>query len=104
MNIKLVQGDTRPSLEFTITKEGTAVDLTGATVKFYMKNSSTGAVKINGATCSILDTVNGVCQYNWTTNDTDTAGSYAGEVEVTFPNGSIQTGFKQLSITIRDDI
>jgi hypothetical protein len=103
MSIKIVQNDTKPPLLFTITQDGLPVNLTGATVKFYMK-SSTGTVKINGVACSITDAVNGLCRYNWLAADTNTVGDYVGEVEITFPDGSIQTGYKQLSISIRDDI
>jgi hypothetical protein len=99
----MVQGDTRPKLEFEVTKGGLPVDLTGCTVKFYMK-SSTGTVKINGSACSITDAVKGLCAYSWQSADTNTAGEYTGEVEVTFDNGSIQTGFKSLNITIRAQI
>ena len=104
MSVKIVQNDTRPPLEFTLTQDGAPVDLTGATVKFYMKDSVTGSVKINGSTCVITDATKGKCRYNLTGSDTDTVGTYLGEVEVTFPDSKIQTGFKQLSIVIRDDI
>ena len=103
-SIKIVQNDTKPILEFTITQEGSPVDLTGATVKFYMKNNDTGSVKINGAACSISDAVNGKCRYVWQSGDTNTVGTYLAEVEVTFPDSSIQTGYKQMVIIIRDDI
>jgi hypothetical protein len=73
-------------------------------VKFYIKDSVTGSVKINGLTCVITDATKGKCRYNLTGSDTNTVGTYLGEVEVTFPDSKIQTGFKQLSIVIRDDI
>lgn len=102
--IKIVQNDTRPPLEFEIAQEGAPVDLTGATVKFYMKDATTGSVKINGAACAITDATKGKCRYAWLAVDTNTVGAYLGEVEVTFPDGKIQTGYKQITIVIRDDI
>lgn len=104
MSIKIVQNDTKPYLEFDITQEGVPVDLTGCTVKFYMKDADTGTVKVNGSTCSITDAENGKCRYVWNSGDTGTVGTYLGEVEVTFPDGKIQTGYKQMTIIIRDDI
>jgi len=104
MSIKIVQNDTRPPLDFNLTQDGAPVDLTGCTVKFYMKDAVSGSVKINGATCSIVDAPKGICRYVWTGSDTNTIGTYLGEVEVTFSDGKIQTGYKQLSIIIRDDI
>ena len=103
-SIKIVQNDTKPYLEFEITQDGAPVDLTGATVKFYMKDSTTGSVKINGSACTITDATKGKCRYVWISSDTNTVGTYVGEVEVTFSDGKIQTGYKQLSIIIRDDI
>lgn len=103
-SIKIVQNDTKPILEFSITQEGAPVDLTGCTVKFYMKNIDTGSVKINGSLCDIADAANGKCRYVWLAADTNTVGAYLGEVEVTFPDGKIQTGYKQMTIVIRDDI
>jgi hypothetical protein len=104
MSVKIVQNDTRPPLEFTLTQDGTPVDLTGCTVKFYMKDATTGSVKINGVACAITDATKGKCRYSWTGTDTNTVATYLGEVEVTFADGKIQTGYKQLSIIIRDDI
>lgn len=103
-SIKIVQNDTKPYLEFEITQDGTPVDLTGSTVKFYMKNADTGSVKINGSLCSITDATKGKCRYVWAAGDTNTVGTYLGEVEVTFPDTKIQTGYKQVTIVIRDDI
>jgi hypothetical protein len=102
--IKIVQNDTLPVLNATISQDGAAVDLTGATVKFYMVNSETSAVKINGVACSIISATLGQVRYSWAAIDTDTVGNYLGEFEVTFPSGKIQTGFKQVPIVIRDDI
>lgn len=103
-SIKIVQNDTKPPLEFEITQEGAPVDLTGSTVKFYMKEVNTGTVKINGTTCDITDATKGKCRYQWASGDTNTVGVYVGEVEVTFPDTKIQTGYKQMTIIIRDDI
>ena len=104
MSIKIVQNDTKPYIEFELTQEGVPVDLTGCTVKFYMKDADTGSTKINGSACSITDAENGKCRYVWSGSDTNTAGTYLGEVEVTFPDSKIQTGYKQMTIIIRDDI
>lgn len=104
MTIKLVQNDTLPVLNATIMKDGCLVDLSAATVKFYMINADTDAVKIDGKNCDIIDAKKGKVRYSWEAEDTDTVGTYLGEFEVTFTTGKIQTGFKQLTIIIRDDI
>jgi hypothetical protein len=69
-----------------------------------MKDSTTGTVKINGSLCTITDATKGKCRYVWAAGDTNTVGTYVGEVEVTFADAKIQTGYKQVTIVIRDDI
>lgn len=67
-------------------RDGTAVDLTGATTpKFYMR--STGAADsttpdVDGI-AEITDAANGKLRYLWGDGDTDVAGSYLAEFEVT---------------------
>jgi len=101
---KWYKTDTLPDLEFTIKQDGSAVDLTGATVKFYMKNRDTGNVKINGVACTLVVAASGTCKYVWQSGDTDTVGTFVAEVEVTFSGGTVQTGYENLTIEIRDDI
>ena len=59
MSVKIVQNDTLPPIEFTLTQDGAPVNLTGCTVKFYMKDSTSGSVKINGVNCTITDAAKG---------------------------------------------
>jgi hypothetical protein len=85
------QGDTQPPLIRDLKNaDGSAIDLTGATVVFTMKRRST--VKINEQACSILSPESdGSVQYDWQTADTDTAGVYQSEFECTLPGGEIIT-------------
>ncbi len=80
------RNDTSPALEYTLSP---AVDLTGATVRFHMKDSS-GAIKVDAA--ATIKTANpGVVQYDFTAADTDTEGTFTAEFEVTYGDGSIET-------------
>ena len=102
--IKLVKDDSYPPLEFSVIKDGAPVDLTGATIVFFMKNSSTGTVKVNGGSCTTTDAANGKCRYTWGATDLDTAGDYVGEIQVTDSAGKIQTSYSQFNLIIRADL
>lgn len=76
-----VQGD-RPTLTFTIQRNGTAVDLSGtATADFMMKLADTSVYKINSSCTNLTST--GTCQYTVGSSDFDTIGDYIGRVEIT---------------------
>lgn len=103
--IKLVQGDTRPSVQVTLTDEntGAAIDITGATVKMFFR-----AVGDSG----ILDTLDGVITnatggvvvFSWNSNTLATAdGQYEGEVQITFSDNTIQTAYSLLKFIVRAD-
>jgi hypothetical protein len=62
----------------TITANGPdiPIDLTGSTVTAYMVDSATLKTKIKGATCTVIDAVNGRVEYQWNVNDTNENGTY----------------------------
>lgn len=81
-NQQLVRNDTSPDQTHTCLDEsGNVVDVTGSTVRFHMQDSS-GTVKVDAAG-AVDDGVNGVVSYTWTASDTDTAGFFFAEFELT---------------------
>ena len=71
---------------------GAVVDLTSATVRFLMRAKNATSAKV-AAAATIVNAAGGVVKYTWTGTDTDTAGRYLAEFEVTiggkkqsFPN------------------
>ena len=105
--IKLVQGDTKPSLVTTLTDSvtGTTINVTGATVRLKFKESGATVVR-----STILGTVTngagGVVVFDW--GDDPNAlngepGEYEGEIEITFDDGSIQTVYDVLKFKLRQD-
>lgn len=93
------QHDTAPSLQITCEDSGgNAIDIAGATVKFFMKTNDLSAFVVNGATAVNEQTgsgptaVNkGVVQYNWVPADTANTGEFQAEFEVTFGGGQLET-------------
>jgi hypothetical protein len=101
------QGDDTPTLDVQLQDEaGFPIDVTGATIVFYMRNKSTAAVKINGSAATILTGVRGEVRYSFSTSDTDTAAEYEAEFQVTFSGGTVGTfpndGY--ITVQILDDI
>ncbi len=99
MAFNIKQNDTSPSLQATLKDaSGTAIVLTGASVRFHMK-ALDGTVKVDAA-MTITDNLNGVVQYDWQTGDTDTVGSYSVEFEVTYSDSTIETFPNNQNLTI----
>lgn len=84
------KGDLQPVVDATLYDRLGPVNLAGATVRYIMKHPSTGVVKVN-AVCALVDATNGVVRYTWAGTDTDTAGTYRSEFEVTYSSGAKET-------------
>lgn len=85
----LKQNDTKPSIQATLKNaDGTAIDLTDATVDFHM---SLNGVNVVDAAAVVVTALSGIVRYDWAAADTDTPGTYDIEWEITFVDASIRT-------------
>jgi hypothetical protein len=90
------QNDTSPNVRatlYTVTGDpavASVVVLTGASVKFIMRQSGVAAAKVDTA-ATIVDATAGTVQHAWVAADTDTVGDYLGEFEVTDSSSNVIT-------------
>lgn len=86
------RNDTLPQMSAVLRDEqGQPVDLTDATVRFHMKSVDGDTPKIDREGQSVGDPTTGRVTYDWTTEDTDEAGVFFAEWEVSFAGGDQAT-------------
>ncbi len=101
------QNDTAPLLSVTMADARKRPRiLTGATIVFHMRLQSDQTVKVSGQSVTIDDASLGICHYAWSASDTDTAGVYEGEFQVTYSDATVESfpNNDHIIITILDDI
>jgi len=106
MAVQFKKGDQADPYTAQLKDANGPVDITGnKRVQFYMKNRKTGNKKIEGKTVNVLNASEGRVEYEWDSEDVDTAGVFEAEIVVEFTNGDEtwpSNGFK--SIKIGEDI
>ena len=103
MSLTFVQGDTAPDITAVIHEEdapASVTDLTGASVKFQMREAVGKRYRVNAA-ATITDAANGAVSYSWGPNDLAQDGTFIVQWEVTYPGGRIQTTSPEVTITVR---
>ena len=100
------RGDLLPPLNATARySDGTSVPLTGGTnPRFIMRLASTADLatpKVN-AVATVVSAAAGTLRYDWVTGDTDTAGIYTAEFEITL--GAKELTMRLPPFTIEPDI
>ena len=116
--LKLVTGDTLPELTFTLKDSNTAasgltldqnnsatwepINVTGATVKLRLRELGSTSVK-STLTCSVTNGSAGKVATDFPAGTLDTAGTFEGELELTFADGGIQTVYDLIKFKVRSD-
>mgnify|MGYP003645713363 CR=1 FL=1 len=104
----LVQGDNGSQVKVVITRDDTGlpVDLTSATakLKFKKKNTSNVLSELTSSTVVAAELEEGIAIFFFSSSNLDIiAGSYVGEVQVTFESGYLETIFEQIEFVVRED-
>jgi len=116
--LNLVAGDTLPELTLTLRDSNTAasgktldsndsstwapIDITGGTVKIRIRALGSNTVK-STLTCTIVDSTQGKVITNFPTGTLSEAGTFEGEIEITFATGGIQTVYDFIKLKVRGD-
>lgn len=91
MRYDIKRGDTDPAFSTVLYNGSTPLDLTAASgVRLIVKLPGAVAAKVDAA-MTIVSAAAGSVSYQWQTADTDTAGRYEMEIEVTWNNGRRRT-------------
>lgn len=102
-SIRLVKNDTAPRLSFTLTQDGSPIDLTGSTVRLKLRKYGS-TTNLLSRTCTIADAVGGRCYYDWQSGDLANTGAHRAEVEITFADARVQTCKDLLRFDVRDEL
>lgn len=98
------RGDTAPALLYQLAPVPTQ---TVSSVVFNMRPRGQETAKISRVTAAVYGaSANGQVRYDWASGDTDTAGYFKGEFEITLVDGSIETypNNTYIQIAIAEDI
>lgn len=119
--INLVQGDTKPELNFTLRDSATAIvtdpvtvldkedsstwaiiNITGYVVKLKFKAINSSTVLFTES-LAIINAAGGICSMIWPADSLDvTAGIYEGELELTDGSSKVQTVYDKLKFKVRE--
>lgn len=75
----------RPYLRLYVTdKDGNPFDFSSATGVIFLMYDSDGVEKVNAAATIVSPATGGILQYTWQGTDTDTAGEFKAEFDVSY--------------------
>lgn len=99
------RNDTEPPISGVVKNRAGVVDLSGATVRFHMRDAA--SVSVVDAEADIVgDPAEGIVSYSWQAADTADVGFFSAEFEITFAAGRIMSVPKdrQLKVKIVEDL
>lgn len=106
--IDLVQNDTGPQLLLTLADSftGNRIDLSGLGIEVVMNFSINGSDTPKAIIPLVVGPIasQGECMLDWPVGVLNEAGSYVGEVEITSPQGRIQTTPTKIKFKVRAEL
>lgn len=106
--IYLVQGDTGPQIKINVTREdtGDAVNVAGGSASLKVRRKGTDTIAFTLSAADVGDNLQEgtlIFQPSGGEINTISAGSYEGEVELTFSDATVETVYESVDIVIRED-
>ena len=101
---ELVKGDTKPVLQMTCEiGDPRIIDLTGCQVFFIFRKAGLTIPKFRRACIVLSPATAGVVEFHWIAHDLDVIGDYMGELEIIYPDLTIQTS-NLMHFKVRDNL
>lgn len=100
--LKLVAGNTAPAWQITCERDSVPINLTGCTVSVIIANGPT--VTQTAGTCAVINTTNGIVQYQPVATDCPTAGTYKVDVRIVYSDSTVEIVYEQLKVKARKPI
>lgn len=101
--VKLTVGNLSPSYEFTLKRDGTVINLTGAlSAVMNIKNAQTGVVTGTGVVLTITGLLTGKVLYQPLAAHFSSEGRYWGEIKITHSGSLPETLHKYIDFVARD--
>jgi len=90
---KIKRNDTKPYLAVTFKDSvGSAIDLTNASgISFNMTSDNNVYTSVLSGNCVVTGSTSGQTEYRWAAGDTNRSGTYLGEFEITYDDGTVET-------------
>ena len=99
-----VAANTAPTRSITLQHDGSAINLTGASVDLIIKHYGTSTITNSGhQSCTLSATpIDGTVTYTPLAADFPSEGLYTGDAKITYPGGAIETLYEQLVVIVRE--
>ena len=98
--INIVEDNTAPAISLTLKREGVPIDVTGCDVALIIAKGNT-ITNAGHQDCTLVTPSSGLVQYEPQAGDFPSAGNYKADIQITYPNLSVERLYDQLKLKAR---
>lgn len=99
---RTVVGNDTPIIRLTAKRNGTVINVTGATVSLAIRREKTGTTTNTGSQSCVLETpASGIVTYQPSVSDFPVEGRYIGDLKIVHLGGRIEWLYEQVLIIAR---